>query len=292
MVHGVLVEPRGGDGLGASLRAGDGHGSMRRHEGVLGVHPLGAGALHAHHAPVVDNLELAPVEEELDRGGRRGPVFAGHQRHADVVGADVDARGGDPGAGDQVSALHGRGLAGRAEGGGAAEFTVRAIGLDLGLLGIGRQQQRMPGGQGQHPGGLGAAAGDLHHHPVEGRHVELVAAEAARLDDAVEARLHQLVVDVLGHAALCLAAPLALPQRRPDRAGARQHRLGREAGLGRRDAAGDGAMYRGRGQPRLPGRGTVALVILVYAAILLRLACRDERFWRPCSAARRRREAP
>ncbi len=91
----------------------------------------------------------------------------------------------------------------------------------------------MAGGEGQHPAGLGAAAGHLHHHLVEGRHVELIAAEAPRLDDAVEALADQLGVDVVGHAAQRLAVGLSRAEQGTQGDRAFQHLGGRQIGLGR-----------------------------------------------------------
>jgi hypothetical protein len=111
-----------------------------------------------------------------------------------------------------------------------------AVDVDLALLGPQRGEHvRVPGGQGVGPAAGRAAARERDRHPREGRQVELIAAEAPRLQDPVEARLDEVAARLVGQAADALALLLALAQRRDHVPRALDDLLLREAGLRDRD---------------------------------------------------------
>ncbi len=91
----------------------------------------------------------------------------------------------------------------------------------------------MAGRQRQDPACLGAAARHRHHHPVEGRDIELIAAEASRLDDAVEALADQRGVDVVRHVAQRFAVSLSGAEQGAERDRPLQHFGRRQVWLGR-----------------------------------------------------------
>ena len=115
------------------------------------------------------------------------------------------------------------------------EIAVPSVGLGLRRLGEEAENQGVAGGQRQHPAARRAAARHLHHLPDEGRHVAFVAAEAARLDDAVEAGRQEVALGRRGQSAERLALALAQAQRRAQRLRPRQEIGRRQPRLGRRD---------------------------------------------------------
>ena len=84
----------------------------------------------------------------------------------------------------------------------------------------------MAGAEREHPAGRRAAARDRHHHAVEGRDVDLEAAEAPRLQEPVEAALAEDLVQLLRVAGSLLGRGLLLEQPRPERVGLREELVG------------------------------------------------------------------
>src|SRR5581483_2918369 len=85
--------------------------------------------------------------------------------------------------------------------------------LALRLLGEVRgDRDRVPGGERELPAARRTAPRDLDDQPVEVAQAELVAAEAPRLDDPVEARIQELLVDLIRDPRQLLRELLALPQ--------------------------------------------------------------------------------
>ena len=234
-IHRVRVQARTLRRLRAAPRRDRRDGAVGRNERVLDDDALRAGALHAHHVPVIDDAVLAALQHQLDHARCRLAVGVGHDRAAEVMRAHVAAGGRGPRRGDAIAARHRDGRARRVERRRAAEFASRAVELALTLQREVRKDHRVAGGERQHPAGLRTAARDFRHHAVEGRHVELVAAEAARLDDAVETRADQLGVDVIRHAAERLAVGLPRAQHGTQRGRAGDHAGGCEVGFGRGD---------------------------------------------------------
>src|SRR5581483_2141026 len=78
------------------------------------------------------------------------------------------------------------------------ELAVRAEALRLGALGEQRAElERVPRSEAEAPAGGRAAGRERHHEPPEGGEVELVAAEAPRLERAVEAGVEESLVELL-----------------------------------------------------------------------------------------------
>ena len=136
-----------------------------------------------------------------------------HNRHGDEMRGKIDTGSRNPRAGDAIAALDRYRDARRVEAGRTAELAGCTVYVALTFLGEKRQNDWMTGGQREHPAGLRAAARDFHHHSVEGRDVELVAAEPARLHDPVEACANQLVVDVFGERCRLSRIRLGAPAR-------------------------------------------------------------------------------
>ncbi len=120
-------------------------------------------------------------------------------------------------------------------GGRRAKFAIIAIGFDLRALLEPRQDKWMASSQRQHPSARGASARDFDHHAMKRRDVEFVAAEAARLHDAIETRARERLIGRGQDAPCPFAFGLLRAQHPAHLAGARDHRLGREGGLGRFD---------------------------------------------------------
>ena len=101
-----------------------------------------------------------------------------------------------------------------------AELAVGAERVDLRLLGEERRHlQHVCRGETEAPAARRAAARDRHDHARERRHVELVTAEASRLEHAVETGPPELLVDLLRVVA---ARPPSRPARRGGAAAARR----------------------------------------------------------------------
>ena len=86
--------------------------------------------------------------------------------------------------------------------------------------------QRMAGAEREHPAGRGAAAGDRHHHAVEGRDVELEAAEARVAAGGGRSRLRESLVQLLRVPRSLLGRRLLLEQPRPERVRLREELVG------------------------------------------------------------------
>ena len=118
---------------------------------------------------------------------------------------------------------------------GAAEVAV-AEDLGLRLLAPPRGDlQGVRGGERHAPAGRDTAARELLRHAHERRGVELVAAVAARHVAAVEARIEEVLVELLGVVGALLGVRLRGDQLRPQRDRASDQLIGCEVGLGRRD---------------------------------------------------------
>ena len=220
-------------------------------EDVLDDDALGACAAQPEHVPVVDDLAVGVVDDadEVGRHLARRRVVAEHEAEGQV-GRRVAARHVVPRARDAIAAVHGRRRA-RAEAAGHADFAVGAVDVDLALLRPQRREHvRVPGGQGVGPAAGRTAARQRDRDAGEGRQVELVAAEAPRLQDPVEAGLDEVAAGLVGQAPDALALLLALAQHADHVPGALDDLLLRQAGLGDRDRLRRG----GRHAPPLPDR--------------------------------------
>jgi hypothetical protein len=102
---------------------------------------------------------------------------------------------------------------------------------------------RVSGGQGVGPAAGRAAARQRDRHAREGRQVELVAAEAPRLEDPVEAGLYEVAARLVGQAPDALALLLALAQQRDHVPRALDDLLLRQGRLGDRDRLGRGRRH-------------------------------------------------
>ena len=122
-----------------------------------------------------------------------------------------------------------------------ADLAVGAVDVDLPLLGPERREHvGVARGQRVGPAARRAAARELDRDARERREVELVAAEPPRLQDPIEAGLHEVAAGLVGHAPEALALLLALAEHRHHGAGALDH-------LGRRQLRlGDFDRVRGR----------------------------------------------
>ncbi len=222
-------------------------------EDVLDHDALGAGAAQSEHVPVVDDLAVGVVDDADEvsghLAGRR--VVAEHEAEGQV-GRRVAARDVVPGARDAVAALRRRGGGrARAEAARHADLAVGTVDVDLALLGPQRREHvGVAGGEGVGPAAGRTAARQRHGHAREGRQVELVAPEAPRLEDPVEARVDEVAAGLVGQAPDALALLLALAQHRDHVAGALDDLVLRQAGLGDRDRLHLG----GRHRPPLPNR--------------------------------------
>ncbi len=101
---------------------------------------------------------------------------------------------------------------------GGAEVAVGAEQLALGLLGpMAGEEIGVGAGEGEAPGGARMAAGDLHHHLEEDAGLELQTAEHPGRHDPIEARVHELLLDVVRDPAQPVALGLAGVEFRPHR---------------------------------------------------------------------------
>ncbi len=90
-------------------------------------------------------------------------------------------------------------------------------------------------GEARLPAGRGTTPRERDHDSVVGRQIELVAAEAARHENAVEARAPELLVRLLRVERPLLCLGLALEQHRPHRLCAGDDLVRSQVGLGHRD---------------------------------------------------------
>jgi hypothetical protein len=88
------------------------------------------------------------------------------------------------------------------------------------------------GSEREHPSAFGTPARDRHHDANEIREREFVAAEAARLQDAIETGREEPIVGVFGELARFFALGLPLAQQRTQGVGAAEEFVDREIGLG------------------------------------------------------------
>ena len=148
-------------------------------------------------APVVEHRPLAARRDEQQHPRRAGHAVVGHQRLAHVVRRVRRARGVGDLAVELPAAVHARRRPDRRGHRGAAEVAVAEDLLLRALLEPRADLQRVVGGQAHAPGARRAAARELEHDAHVGLHVDLEAAVAARHEHPVEARRHELLVDVL-----------------------------------------------------------------------------------------------
>jgi hypothetical protein len=105
-----------------------------------------------------------------------------------------------------------------------ADLAVGAVDVDLPLLGPERREHvGVAGGQRVGPAARRAAARELDRDARERREVELVAAKPPRLQDPIEAGLHEIAAGLVGHAPEALALLLALAEHRHHGARALDH---------------------------------------------------------------------
>ena len=209
---------------------------VRRHEHVLDPHAVGAAGAHAEHAvaaPVVEDRVLAARHHGV--AGLRRLTFAPDHPADDAVGRVGNAGAIVPGAVDDVAAVDRRQRPERRRTVRRDEMTLGTEQFELRLLRPQRGDlERMRRGQRQAPADARMPARNLQHHAVECREIELVAAEQARLGDAIEPRLQECLVQLFAVGAARIVLVLLRAQERPQRHCPR-HQLGRrEPRLGRR----------------------------------------------------------
>ena len=199
---------------------------------VLADDALGARPAQADHVPVVDDLEVGAVDEQPHEPRR---LAALHDRAAHEVGRVVTARGVVPGAADGVAAVRGHRHAGLHRPARNAQVAVApytsACASSLQWL----RRCGWPAGQREHPAARRTASGDLAHHADEVAQAELVAAEAARLERAVEAGLDERFVRLVEQAARRLRRGLPFAEHGHELLRPRQHLGRRQVWLRRRD---------------------------------------------------------
>jgi hypothetical protein len=130
-----------------------------------------------------------------------------------------------------VAARDGGGGGGRRRHERASEVAVVAEQLGLDLDRPAGDRVPVAGGQRQRPAAGRAAAGDLGHHSRERVEAELVAAEAARLEDPVEPGIHERAMGAPRQRAQALALLLAGEQPRPQARRALDHLVRRQVGF-------------------------------------------------------------
>ena len=205
--------------------------------GVVDLDAVRPAAAHAEHAvPVVEALVLVGGDDEHEAGVLR--VLGMQERLAHEVRRVRDAGGVGELAADHVAVVARLRDADRGAVGRAHEVPVGSEEVGLGRLVVHRGDLQDVGpAEAQAPPGRRAAARDLDDHAEVGLEIELVAAEAPRLEDAVEARLREGLVRVLRVERALLGLLLALEQLGPHRRRAGHDLAWREVGLGDLDGA-------------------------------------------------------
>ncbi len=187
-------------------------------EHVGGAHRLRAGAAHAEHAPVIDDLVLAPrdqahavIDDALAVSDRR-------RQHVPLRGIDTATE--VPEAADDEPAVDAAALPLRIRDPRRDQRVgIRAPHVLLGALVVEREHPVMHAEVCDVPAGRGAAPGDLGGN-VEQRHeLDLHAAPAAGLVEPEEAGAMEIVERLLGHLAAQLARLRPLAQDGHERAG-------------------------------------------------------------------------
>ncbi len=204
---GAVLVFRPGDGPVAHLL--EGLEAVPRHEDVLDLQRLAAGALQAHHVPVVDDLVVADRDQEAAEVHR--PAVLDHRTADERPGGMVTAGRPAPRAVDDVAAVGHHAGAHRGVRGGDPHGRILAPDVLLGLLLEVGQVPVVHTEDARRPTGRPAGAGQPAHRLEEQRRVALQAAPLLGLDELEEADLVELGDGRVGNPAqvLGLLGPLA-----------------------------------------------------------------------------------
>jgi len=225
----------------AAARIGCAQGAVRGHEYVLGDDRLAAGAAHAEHVPIVDNLVLRLVQQThavIDHA-----LALAHHRRELAPLARVDAAGEIPAPADAVSARDAARVALRVgDPRGDEHIRIFAPYFLLGALVVQRQHPVVHGRVDDVPTGRSAAAADLRRNVEVGDEIQFHAAVTLGLEKAEQAAAVQVGFGFREHAARRFGALGALPQCRHQFARAAQGFI--QADVGEAARASDRQVHR------------------------------------------------